>query len=120
MVSVSINYVLVLRLTFAVVALSSTFLLTAHIPEGSKAFIFPLNLLNSASRPTWLSSLREAQRADSVRLCEIDISSGAPVSATVSQNASKKAKQRDWLTLLLRESLGATLPLASGLPSSLS
>ena len=97
-------------------ALASTFLLPTHIPEGSKAIIFPLNSLNSASRPTWLSSLREAQPADAVRLCEIDISGGAPVSATVSQKASEKVKQRDWLTLLLRESLGATLSLASGLP----
>jgi hypothetical protein len=109
-----------LILRMAVVELASTFLLTAHVPEGYKAVIYPLNALNSTSRPAWLSSLREARHADTVRLFEIDISNGAPVTVTVSQKASEKVKRRDWLTLLLRESLGATLPLASGLPSSLS
>jgi hypothetical protein len=118
-VSISITFCTLIS-SCPVVELASTFLLTAHVPEGYKAVIYPLNSLNSTTRPAWLSSLREARHADDVRLFEIDISNGAPVTVTVSQKASEKVKRRDWLTLLLRESLGATLPLASGLPSSLS
>lgn len=95
--------------------LAPTFLLAAHIHEGSKAFIFPLKSLDATNRPTWLSSLQQAHYADVVRLYEID-PSGAPVIPTVSQKASEKVKPRDWLNLLLRESLGTRLPLAYGLP----
>jgi hypothetical protein len=41
-----------------------------------------------------------------MRLREIDIN-GAPVVATAPQKASETVKQKDWLRLLLRESLGA-------------
>ena len=114
MVRTSTNYVpgqyLIL---LAAVELATSLLLTAHVPEGSTVAIFPLSLLNTTNRPTWLPSLQEARHADSVRLCEIDIS-GAPVIATVSQKASEKVRQKDWLGLLLREYLGARLPLACG------
>lgn len=62
------------------------------------------------TRPTWLPSLHEAHYADTVRLCEIDVNR-APIMTSVSQELSEKAKQRDWLRLLLRESLGAKLPV---------
>ena len=102
----------VAKLILTVVELAATLLLTAHIPEGTKGVIFPLNLLNTTSRPTWLSSLQEPHHMGAMRLCEIDIN-GAPVIATVAQKASEMVKQRDWLRLLLRESLGAGSPLPS-------
>ncbi|KAH9954933.1 AAA family ATPase [Russula dissimulans] len=92
-----------------VVQLATTHLLTAHISEGSKGVIFPLSSLTPARCPTWLSSLQDPYHADTVRLREVD-NNRVPVI----QKASEKVKQRDWLTLLVRESLGARLPDASG------
>jgi hypothetical protein len=68
--------------------------------------------------PTWLPSLQEAHHADIVRLCEIDVNR-VPVMASVSEKLPQKVKQRDWLRLLLRESLGARLPFCMWLPSML-
>jgi hypothetical protein len=90
------------------VELATTLLLTAHLSEGSKAVIFPLSSIHATPRPTWLPSLQEAHHADTVRLCEIDVNR-APIMTSVSEKLSEKAKQRDWLRLLLRESLGARL-----------
>lgn len=85
--------------------LAATLLLTAHISEGSRAAIFPLSSIHAKSLPAWLPSLQAADHAATVRLCKIDIN-GAPVIASTSQKTSEKVKQRDWLRLLLRESLG--------------
>ncbi|KAH9978347.1 P-loop containing nucleoside triphosphate hydrolase protein [Russula compacta] len=88
-----------------VVELATTLLLTAHISEGSRAVVSHLmSSLNTTMRPTWLPSLQEAHHADTVRLCEVDIN-GVPIIPSVSQEASKKVKRKDWLTLLVRESL---------------
>ena len=122
MVGVSTDCVLQVvtaKLILTVLEIAATFLPTAHIPEGTKGGIFPLNLLNTANRPTWLSSLQEPHHVDAMRLCEID-TNGEPVIATVAQKASEKVKQRDWLRLLLREFLGAGLPLPSDCSSTLS
>jgi hypothetical protein len=94
------------HLVLVVVELATTLLLTARISEGSKAVIFHLSSINAATRPAWLPSLKEVHHADTVRLCKIDIN-GAPVIASLSPKTSEKVKQRDWLRLLLRESLGA-------------
>jgi hypothetical protein len=59
-----------------------------------------------------LPSLQEAHHADTVRLCEIDVNR-EPI-ASVSQKLFEKVKQRDWLRLLLREILGARLPVVCG------
>ncbi|KAF8491156.1 AAA family ATPase [Russula emetica] len=87
-----------------VAELATTLLLTAHLSEGSKVVIFPLSSIHATTRPTWLPSLQEAHHADTVRLCEIDVNR-APIMASVSEKLSEKVKQRDWLRLLLRESL---------------
>ncbi|KAN0118673.1 AAA ATPase [Russula decolorans] len=87
-----------------VAELATTLLLTAHLSEGSKAVIFPLISIHATTRPTWLPSLHEAHHADTVRLCEIDVNR-APIMTSVSEKLSEKVKQRDWLRLLLRESL---------------
>ena len=107
-------HVVVAKLIPTVLELAAALLLSAHIPEGTKGVIFPLNLLSTTSRPSWLSPLQEPHHTDAMRLFEID-TNGAPVIAivAVAQNASEKVKQRDWLRLLLRESLGAELPLLS-------
>jgi AAA family ATPase len=94
------------HLILVVVELATTLLLTARISEGSKAVIFHLGSINVATRPAWLPSIKEAHHADTVRLCKIDIN-GAPVITSLSPKSSEKAKQGDWLRLLLRESLGA-------------
>jgi hypothetical protein len=90
------------------VELATTLLLTANISEGSRAVIFPLSSIHATTRPAWLPTLQEAHHAETVRLCEIDIN-GTSVGASISQKTSEKVKQRDWLRLLLRESLGAGL-----------
>lgn len=97
------------HLIFIVLELATTLLLTAHLSENSKAIIFPLSSIHATTRPTWLPSLQEAHHADTVRLCEIDVNS-APIMTSVSEKLSEKVKQRDWLRLLVRESLGARLP----------
>jgi hypothetical protein len=93
-----------------VAELATTLLLTAHLSGGSKAVIFPLSSIHATTSPTWLPSLQEAHHADTVQLCEIDVNR-APIVTSVSEKLSEKAKQRDWLRLLLRESLGARLPV---------
>jgi hypothetical protein len=96
--------------SLVVVELAATLFLTADISEGSKVVIHPLSSPSTVQRPTWLPSLQAACHADIVRLREVDIN-GAPI---ITLKASEKVKQRDWLTLFVRESLGARSPLASG------
>ncbi len=94
-------------LVLAVVEASTSLLLTAQISEGSKVMIYPLSAQNATGRPTWLPSLQAAAHADTVQLCEIDIN-GAPliIPTSRSQKISEKGKQRNWVTLIVRESLG--------------
>lgn len=86
--------------------LATTLLLTANISEGSRAVVFSLSSIHATTRPTWLPSLQEAHHAETVRLREIDIN-GPTLGPSISQKTSEKVKQRDWLRLFLRETLGA-------------
>ncbi|KAH8984441.1 AAA family ATPase [Lactarius akahatsu] len=97
-----------LELAGDVVEAAITLLLTSRILEGSSIVIYPLGAQNTTKRPTWLPSLRAVQHADTVQLCEID-TNGAPLITPISgsQTLSDKGKQRNWLTLLVRESLVA-------------
>ncbi|KAH9016927.1 P-loop containing nucleoside triphosphate hydrolase protein [Lactarius pseudohatsudake] len=95
-------------LALAVVEAAITLLLTSRILEGSSVVIYPLGAQNTTKRPTWLPSLQAVQHADTVQLCEID-TNGAPLITPISgsQTLLNKGKQRNWLTLLVRESLVA-------------
>ncbi|KAH9015299.1 AAA family ATPase [Lactarius hengduanensis] len=97
-----------LELAGDVVEAAITLLLTSRILEGSSVVIYPLGAQNTTKRPTWLPSLQAVQHADTVQLCEID-TNGAPLITPISgsQTLSNKGKQRNWLTLLVRESLVA-------------
>ena len=94
-------------LVLAVVEAAATLLLTARILEGSKVVIYPLSVRDAIQRSSWLPSLQAAQHADTIQLREID-ASGVPLISPISgsQKTSDKGKQRNWLTLLARESLG--------------
>ncbi|KAI9430509.1 AAA family ATPase [Lactarius indigo] len=78
-------------LALAVVEAAMTLLLTSRISEGSSVVIYPLNAQNATMRPTWLPSLQAVQRANTVQLRELTL----------------MGKQRNWLMLLVRESLVA-------------
>jgi AAA family ATPase len=94
-------------LVLAVVEATTTLLLTARISEGSKVVIYPLSAQNATKRSRWLPSLQAAQHADTVQLREIDANGAPPIlPISGSQKISDKGKQRNWLTLLIRESLG--------------
>ena len=97
-------------LLLTVIEVSSSHLFTARVSEGSKVVLFSQN---TVGRPTWLPSVQEAHQADTVRLREIHIN-GTPMIAPVSQKNTIKGKKRDWLTLLVRETLGEILSLLYG------
>lgn len=94
-------------LVLVAVEATATLLLTARISEGSKVVIYPLSTPSATKRLAWLPSLQAAQHASFVQLREID-ANGAPLIMPNSgaQKISDKGKQRNWLTLLVRESLG--------------
>lgn len=94
-------------LVLVVVEATASLLLTARILDGSKVVIYSLSAQSATKRLTWLPSLQGAQHANLVQLREID-TNGAPliVPNSGSQKISDKGMQRDWLTLLVRESLG--------------
>ena len=94
-----------------VVLATATLLLTARISEGSKIVIHSLNAQSVIKRFTWLPSLQGAQHASIVQLREID-NNGLPLIMpnSGSRKTPDKGKQRNWLTLLVRESLGIITP----------
>ncbi|GLB45448.1 putative AAA domain (dynein-related subfamily) [Lyophyllum shimeji] len=75
--------------------------LTARVEAGDQVQIFPLSGTNVPKPPPGLPSLRHLQEAGTIRLREIL----APSSPAISHPPENK--QRDWLSLLLRESLVA-------------
>ncbi|KAN0128871.1 P-loop containing nucleoside triphosphate hydrolase protein, partial [Lactarius tabidus] len=97
-----------LELASDVVEATASLLLTARILDGTKVVIHSLSAQSATKRLAWLPSLQGAQHANIVQLREID-TNGAPliVPNSGSQKISDKAKQRNWLTLLVRESLVA-------------
>ena len=90
-------YVHVLTVTLwlsVVIFVSSSSLLTAGISEGSKVYVSPLN----ATKPP----LRNALKAHTIHLKEIN-----PVeNSDTKPSDTAKGKRRDWLSLMVRETLG--------------
>ena len=80
----------------------TTHILTARLTLGQKVQIFPLPHKSSSTSLSGLPSLRDIQEAGTIRLKEIS-------SITVASPNPPEGKQRDWLRLLLRESLGLLL-----------
>jgi AAA family ATPase len=93
-----------------VVEVANSFLLTARISEHSKVVLYSLSSKNTTRYPTWLPSIQAAYHAHAVWLREIHINE-IPV---ITSDTSEKGKKRDWLTLLVRETLGARLYLLYG------
>jgi hypothetical protein len=94
-------------LVLVVVEATASLLLTARILDGTKAVIHSLSAQSATKSLAWLPSLQDAQHANIVQLREID-TNGVPliVPNSGSQEISDNGKQRNWLTLLVRESLG--------------
>lgn len=90
------------------VVVSCSLLLTAQLEAGQQACIFPLSGLASSKVPPGLPSLRTAQEAGTIRLKEVATNGSAPPGPA---GNSDETKRRDWLNLLLRESLGLFWPL---------
>ncbi|KAI0028842.1 AAA family ATPase [Vararia minispora EC-137] len=83
------------------IAVSLSVLLTAQLKEGSTAFLAPLS---ESTLPFPISTSQRSCIAEALRLCEID-SSGSPTSAPAKISKAGKGKSRDWLSLLIRETL---------------
>ncbi|THU88442.1 AAA family ATPase [Dendrothele bispora CBS 962.96] len=82
------------------VHLSAPHVLTAQLQSGQEAVVVPL----STSKPAnGLPSLRQTQDARVIRLKEIVVPGSE--SPRIVQKQDSKQKQRDWLSLLLRETL---------------
>ncbi|KZT12250.1 AAA family ATPase [Laetiporus sulphureus 93-53] len=79
---------------------SSSLLLTAHVPEGSKVKVIPLN---SRKLPSHLPPVRSAQAAQAVHVREQGSRRAKAPSAKQAQPSN--TKRRDWLALLIREAL---------------
>ncbi|OSC98204.1 AAA family ATPase [Trametes coccinea BRFM310] len=88
------------------ILVSPPLLLTARVTPGSKVNIFSLD---APKLPPGVPSLRNAEVAHTVRVKEVTDDkrpaiSPASASSSKSQDAGK-GKRKDWLTLLIRESL---------------
>lgn len=96
-----------LRVLVLVVEATASLLLTARILDGSRVVVYSLSPQSTTKRLTWLPSLQGAQHAGIVQLREID-NNGIPLIVPNSglKKISDNGKQRNWLTLLVRESLG--------------
>ncbi|KAI0927661.1 hypothetical protein AcV5_008138 [Taiwanofungus camphoratus] len=84
------------------VLVSSSLLLTAQLSEGAKAEIF---LLNDIGLPPCVPSLRRARAARTVRVKDVSQNSIPRLRSVANTPERNKGKQRDWLTLLIREAL---------------
>jgi AAA family ATPase len=80
----------------------NSLLLTARLTTGQKVQIFPLLDKRSSTSPSVPPSLRDIQEAGTIQLKEIS-------SIPLASSSAPESKQRDWLRLLLRESLGPFL-----------
>ncbi|THH05291.1 hypothetical protein EW146_g9942 [Bondarzewia mesenterica] len=76
-------------------------LLTAKLREGSKVQLFPFNVPQGQKLKSWLPSFKQAREAGTVRLTEINSNE----SLLPPDNLKEKKTRRDWLSLLVRESL---------------
>ncbi|KAI0662110.1 AAA family ATPase [Cubamyces menziesii] len=89
------------------ILVSPPLLLTARVTPGSKVNVFSLD---APKLPPGVPSLRHAELAQTVRVKEVFDGKRAAISTASTSSSSKspdagKGKRRDWLTLLIRESL---------------
>lgn len=85
-------------------------MLTAHLEAGQRVQIFPL-LGASTELPPGIPSIRQIQEASIIRLKEILIDDHEVANIS---SGSRDSKRRDWLALLLRETLGWSMFINTG------
>ncbi|KAK0183804.1 AAA family ATPase [Armillaria mellea] len=82
---------------------SSSLLLTARLEAGQRARIVPLAGIAPSKLPPGLPSLRQVQDASTIRVIELLTENNQFASSSASQAHGRKEK--DWLSLLIREVL---------------
>ncbi|KAJ3895510.1 P-loop containing nucleoside triphosphate hydrolase protein [Lentinula edodes] len=85
------------------IVLSTALLLTAQLESGQQASIFPLTGPTTSKPPVKLPTIKQSKDAGIIRLKEVPI----PNKASTSSMKKSHEKEKDWLPLLLRESLGS-------------
>ncbi|KAJ3989582.1 AAA family ATPase [Lentinula detonsa] len=83
------------------ITLSTALLLTAQLEPGQHASVFALSSSTTSKPPARLPSIKQVKDATIVKLKEVAIPDQASTSSTKKSNE----KEKDWLPLLLRESL---------------
>ena len=83
------------------IGLSTALLLTAQLEPGQHASVLSLSTPTTIKSPIRLPSIKQVKDAKIVRLKEIGIPNQASTSST-----KLDLPKKDWLPLLLRESLG--------------
>ncbi|KAI0055886.1 AAA family ATPase [Artomyces pyxidatus] len=89
-----------------VAQVASSLLHTARVKEGVQVRLYALSGNQSQTAAAWLPPMREAFEAGDVRLREVDLA-GLPISAPSQKAKRDKGKRRDWLPLLVRETLAS-------------
>ncbi|KAJ4485921.1 AAA family ATPase [Lentinula aciculospora] len=87
------------------IVVSTALLLTAQLESGQQVSVFPLSVSTTLKSPTKFMPINKAKDASIIRLKEVPIPNQASTSSL-----KKNEKEKDWLPLLLRESLGAPSP----------
>lgn len=87
-------------------------LATARVGENSKVQLYPLNAPQPQKLPPWLPNLKHVDEAGNIRLKELD-NINKPSPSAPKLKIKDKQKCQDWLTLLVRELLGASLKKSS-------
>ncbi|GAW04381.1 AAA family ATPase [Lentinula edodes] len=83
------------------IVLSTALLLTAQLESGQQASIFPLTGPTTSKPPVKLPTIKQSKDAGIIKLKEVPI----PNKASTSSMKKSHEKEKDWLPLLLRESL---------------
>ncbi|KAJ3853125.1 P-loop containing nucleoside triphosphate hydrolase protein [Lentinula lateritia] len=83
------------------IVLSTALLLTAQLESGQQASVFPLTYPITSKPPVKLPTIKQSKDATIIRLKEVPI----PNKASTSSMKKSHEKEKDWLPLLLRESL---------------
>ncbi|KAJ3870319.1 P-loop containing nucleoside triphosphate hydrolase protein [Lentinula novae-zelandiae] len=85
------------------IVLSTALLLTAQLESGQQASVFPLTVPTTSKPPAKFPTIKQSKDAGIIRLKEVPI----PNKASTSSMKKSHEKEKDWLPLLLRESLGS-------------
>jgi AAA family ATPase len=88
---------------FSAIQVSRSALLTARVADGAEAAIYVLAEAGSPKSSLSLPRLRDIKEAGTILVKELTATS--PLLHTPA-SSHEKGKRRDWLGLLLRESLG--------------